>query len=244
MITLGKLTLKNFAVVSQTEIAFDRGLSVITGETGAGKSLIVGAISLLVGERGKTEYVRSGANHAFIEGEFHGDLTELWECLAEEEIEIDGPVLTLTRELYADGHSRCLINDQRVNLSTLKKIGEQICDLHGQHQHQWLLDPDRHLWFLDRFGQCDVALDAYTQQLQRFRDLKVCIASLENKSPRRRKNRNSISSSSTRSTRSRRLRERKRHWRRNADSLKISRESGKPYRMRSGGYRMMVPQYH
>ena len=176
MITLDKLTLKNFAVVSQTEIAFDRGLSVITGETGAGKSLIVGAISLLVGERGKTEYVRSGASHAFIEGEFHGDLTELWECLSEEEIEADGSVLTLTRELYADGHSRCLINDQRVNLSTLKKIGEQICDLHGQHQHQWLLDPDRHLWFLDRFGQCNVALGAYTQQLQRFRDLKTRIA--------------------------------------------------------------------
>jgi DNA repair protein RecN (Recombination protein N) len=179
MITLGKLTLKNFAVVSQTEITFDRGLSVITGETGAGKSLIVGAISLLVGERGKTEYVRSGASHAFIEGEFHGDLAELRECLATEEIKADGSTLTLTRELFADGRSRCLINDQRANLSTLKKIGEQICDLHGQHQHQWLLDPDRHLWFLDQFGQCDLALNAYTGQLQRYRDLKMRITSLE-----------------------------------------------------------------
>jgi DNA repair protein RecN (Recombination protein N) len=179
MITLSKLTLRNFAVVSQTEVNFDRGLSVITGETGAGKSLIVGAISLLVGERGKAEYVRAGASHAFIEGEFLGDFCELAECVADEEIEIDGSRLTLTRELYADGRSRCLINDQRVNLTTLKKLGEQICDLHGQHQHQWLLDADRHLWFLDQFGRCESVHEEYLESLQRNRDLRQKISLLE-----------------------------------------------------------------
>ncbi len=179
MMTLGKLTLKDFAVVSQAEITFEHGMNVITGETGAGKSLIVGAISLLVGDRGKTEYVRSGANRALIEGEFRGDLTGLQDCLAEEEIAADGNVLTMTRELYSDGRSRCLVNDQRVSLATLKKVGERICDLHGQHQHQWLLDPERHLWFLDRFGGCEAALGIYRQSLQCFRDLRGRITSLE-----------------------------------------------------------------
>ena len=77
MITLTRLSLKNFAVVSAVEINLDRGLSVITGETGTGKSLIVGAISLILGERGKTEYVRSGASSASVEGEFRGDFSTL-----------------------------------------------------------------------------------------------------------------------------------------------------------------------
>ncbi len=179
MLTLTRLTLKNFAVVSETEIEFDRGLSVITGETGTGKSLIVGAISLLVGERGRAEYVRAGADHATIEGEFKGDITLLGEALKEEEISLDGDQVVLTRELYTDGRNRCLINDQRVNLSALKKIGDLICDLHGQHQHQWLLDADRHLWFLDRFGQCGHALGLYLESFREYRNVKSRIAALE-----------------------------------------------------------------
>jgi DNA repair protein RecN (Recombination protein N) len=179
MTTLSKLTLKNFAVVAETEIEFDRGLSVITGETGAGKSLIVGAISLLLGERGRTELVRAGAGHATIEGVFQGNLTGLRKLLADEDIYIDGNYLTLTRELYLDGRNRCLINDQRVNLSAFRKVGEQICDLHGQHQHQWLLDPDRHFWFLDRYGQCNGEHATFLDLLQRFRSTKSDLTSLQ-----------------------------------------------------------------
>lgn len=154
-------------------------MSVITGETGAGKSLIVGAISLLLGERGRSEYVRSGADHAIIEGEFRGDFAGLREIFVAEDIDLEGDTLTLTRELFADGRNRCLINDQRVNLAAFKKIGERICDLHGQHQHQWLLDPDRHLWFLDRFAGCSELHSAYLEQLDRYRKFKESISKLE-----------------------------------------------------------------
>jgi DNA repair protein RecN (Recombination protein N) len=179
MITLHKLTLRDFAVVSATEIDLGRGMNVITGETGAGKSLVVGAISMLLGERGRSEYVRSGADHAVLEGEFRGDFTRFADILTPEEISIDGAKLLLTRELYADGRSRCLINDQRVNLNAFKKIGERICDLHGQHQHQWLLDPERHLWFLDRYANCIELQAAYLDQLNQYRKLGERISALQ-----------------------------------------------------------------
>ncbi|MCC6963178.1 MAG: DNA repair protein RecN [candidate division Zixibacteria bacterium] len=179
MIILSRLTLKNFAVVSGIAIELEPGLTAITGETGAGKSLIAGAISLLLGERGKTEYLRAGATHALIEGEFRGDLKKLRELLVEEEVDGAGETLTVVREIHADGKNRCLINDQRVSLATLKRLGERICDLHGQHQHQWLLEPGRHLWFLDRFAGCGETYAAYRSSLETYRSAKLRVSSLE-----------------------------------------------------------------
>ncbi len=173
MITLSRLALKNFAVVSQLEIELSRGLTVITGETGAGKSLIVGAISLLMGERGRSEYLRSGATHAAIEGTFCGDFRPLKAILSEEDIEIGEDEFTITRELHADGKNRCLMNDQRVGLGLLKKLGERIGDLHGQHQHQWLLEPERHLWFLDRYAGYGEDYQSYRAALDSYRAAKA-----------------------------------------------------------------------
>lgn len=173
MIKLQRLTLKNFAVVSSANVDFDDGLTIITGETGAGKSLIVGAISLLMGERGRSEYLRSGATHAAIEGTFCGDFRPLKAILSEEDIEIGEDEFTITRELHADGKNRCLINDQRVGLGLLKKLGERIGDLHGQHQHQWLLEPERHLWFLDRYAGCGEDYQSFRAALDSYRAAKA-----------------------------------------------------------------------
>ncbi len=178
MIRLSRLALKNFAVVSSTEIAFADGFTVITGETGAGKSLIVGAISLLLGERSSSDYIRAGANLATIEGEFTGQIEILNRELANDDIVLSGESFSITREIQSDGKSRALINDQRVNLATLKKIGDRICDLHGQHQHQWLLDSDRHLWFLDRYGMCADSFGNYSAALTAYRDARSRIESL------------------------------------------------------------------
>lgn len=178
MIKLSRLALKNFAVVSSVEINFSDGYTAITGETGAGKSLIVGAISLLLGERSSSDFIRAGAAVATIEGEFSGAIASLNRDLAEDDIALTGTSFTITREIQSDGKSRALINDQRVNVATLKKIGDRICDLHGQHQHQWLLDSDRHLWFLDRFGQCADAFSAYSAALNEYRAAQSRILSL------------------------------------------------------------------
>ncbi|MBK7091712.1 MAG: DNA repair protein RecN [bacterium] len=178
MIKLSRLALKNFAVVSSADINFADGFTAITGETGAGKSLIVGAISLLLGERSSSDFIRAGATIATIEGEFTGDIASLNRDLADDDIALTGSSFTITREIQSDGKSRALINDQRVNVATLKKIGDRICDLHGQHQHQWLLDSDRHLWFLDRYGQCADAFSAYTAALSEYRTAQSRILSL------------------------------------------------------------------
>lgn len=179
MITLRKLTIKDLAVVSNAEVSFDRGLSVITGETGTGKSLLVGAVNLLLGERGRSDLVRTGADRACIEGEFVGDLTPLAATLERESINVDGDSLLLTREVSADGRSRCLVNDQRTSVAVLKQLGERICDLHGQHQHQWLLDPDKHLWFLDQLAGAVGLAAAYQSQFADYRRIRERIARLK-----------------------------------------------------------------
>ncbi len=144
---------------------------MITGETGAGKSLLVGAIDLLLGERGRSDVVRGGKERAVIEGEFEGDFSRLTDLLAAEDVTISGDVLTITREVSADGRSRCLINDQRVSVGMIKQVGESICDLHGQHQHQWLLDTGKHLWFLDRFAGSEQLAARYAGEFFGYRDL-------------------------------------------------------------------------
>jgi DNA repair protein RecN (Recombination protein N) len=171
MIILRKLKIKDLAIVSEAEVAFNSGLSVITGETGAGKSLLVGAIDLLLGERGRSDVVRSGKARAVIEGEFEGDFSRLNEILSTEDVSISGNLLTITREISADGRSRCLINDQRVSVGMIKQVGESICDLHGQHQHQWLLDTSKHLWFLDRFAGKSGLAARYEREFSGYRDL-------------------------------------------------------------------------
>lgn len=171
MITLRKLKIKDLAIVSEAEVMFNSGLSVITGETGAGKSLLVGAIDLLLGERGRSDVVRSGKERAVIEGEFEGDFSRLKGVLSAEDVTISGNLLTITREISADGRSRCLINDQRVSVGMIKQVGQSICDLHGQHQHQWLLDTGKHLWFLDRFAGCSDLTARYEREFTGYREL-------------------------------------------------------------------------
>ncbi len=179
MIKLTRLALKNFAVVSSAEIVLADGFTVITGETGAGKSLIVGAVGLILGERSSTDYIRSGSEMASIEAEFSGRIESLNPLLREDDILLTGSSFTIIREINADGRSRALINDQRINLATLKKIGDRICDLHGQHQHQWLLDAERHLWFLDRYGGCGNTYTDYSTSLAAYRSSYHRISSLQ-----------------------------------------------------------------
>lgn len=179
MIHLERLRIRDFAIVAEIEEEFSSGLTVVTGETGAGKSLLLGAFTLLIGERASSDLVRSGRKRALIEAHFGGDLSPLQSLLESQDIDFEPQQLVLTREIGADGKSRCLVNDQRVNLSMLRDLGQRLCDLHGQHQHQWLLDPNRHLWFLDRFGGCDPAAGKYRDLFENYSKTQSRIAKLE-----------------------------------------------------------------
>jgi len=156
---LSNLRIKNYALVHHLEVEFQPGLNVITGATGAGKSIIVGAANLALGERASIEAVRSGSDTANIEAVFKlPDDRTLKEVLGKLSMILQDDVLIIRREISSRGQSRCLLNDRLVALGSLKSIGDRLADLHGQHQHQSLLNVERHIEYLDHYGDLENVL--------------------------------------------------------------------------------------
>ena len=156
---LSSLRIKNYALVDHLEVEFQPGLNVITGATGAGKSIIVGAANLALGERASIEAVRSGFDTASIEAVFKlPDDRTLKEVLGKLGMILQDDVLIIRREISSRGQSRCLLNDRLVTLGSLKSIGDRLADLHGQHQHQSLLNVERHIEYLDHYGDLENVL--------------------------------------------------------------------------------------
>jgi len=156
---LSSLRIKNYALVDHLEVEFQPGLNVITGATGAGKSIIVGAANLALGERASIEAVRSGSDTADIEAVFKlPDDRTLKEVLGKLGMILQDDVLIIRREISSRGQSRCLLNDRLVTLGSLKSIGDRLADLHGQHQHQSLLNVERHIEYLDHYGDLENVL--------------------------------------------------------------------------------------
>jgi DNA repair protein RecN (Recombination protein N) len=150
---LKSLRIKHYAIIDDLDIEFYPGLNVLTGATGAGKSIIVGAVNLVLGERATTEMVRTGADEATIEGIFEIEKRDAFtRLLASLGIPLDENILIIRREVFSKGASRCFINDKQVTLTNSKLIGDRLADLHGQHQHQSLLNVSNHLEYLDNFG--------------------------------------------------------------------------------------------
>lgn len=150
MLTL--LSVKDYALIENIEISFGNNLNIITGETGAGKSILLSAMSLLLGERASPESVRKGAKKSVVEGFFKVDGNKsIKKILAENEIEYS-PELIIRREISALGSSRAFVNDTPATLNVLKDIGNILVDLHGQHDHQSLLRTETHIEFLDDYG--------------------------------------------------------------------------------------------
>lgn len=158
-----ELTVENVAIIERAEIRLGGGFTVLTGETGAGKSLLVDAIQLALGERADTELIRTGADRAVVRVVVEVD-ADVRAKLASAGIESSDVRLVLQREVLASGRSQCRANGQTVPVSTLREIGKWLVDLHGQHDHQSLLDPERHLGLLDDWiGEPAVALRAETE---------------------------------------------------------------------------------
>ena len=172
------LHIENIAVIQSADIQFDGGFNVLTGETGAGKSIVVDALNAVLGGRTSRDLIRTGAKSALVSAQFI-DLPQL-DWFQEQGIAPDAEgVLLLQRELRADGKNTCRLNGRPVSLAQLRELGRQLLDIHGQHDGQRLLDPACHLEYLDSFGQCSPLLADYQTAYHKLTSLKKQMDSLK-----------------------------------------------------------------
>ena len=172
---LSLLHIENIAVIECSDISFDRGFNVLTGETGAGKSIVIDAISAILGERAYRDMIRTGANKASVRAVFT-DVPELsW--FAENGVEYD-PETIIQREIHLDGKNVCRVNGTLVTVSILRKLGIQLINIHGQHDSASLLDEANHLQFLDAFGKNEALRQDYSEKFQEVARIRRQIESL------------------------------------------------------------------
>jgi DNA repair protein RecN (Recombination protein N) len=159
------LYIKDFALIDELDVQFEHGLNVLTGQTGAGKSIIIGALNMILGERADTEVIRQGAEKAIAEATILVGKSEWLKTFLEESAVDFSEEMILRREIRQTG-SRAFINDTPVNISVLKQVGDQLVDLHGQHDHQLLLKDENHLGVIDQFDSVQPVLRAYREGVQ------------------------------------------------------------------------------
>ena len=155
------LHIENIAVIQEADIQFRPGFNALTGETGAGKSIVIDAMGAVLGGRTSRDLIRTGADRAFVSAEFSqvpDGLPGLEETGAAPDE--DGHLL-LQRELTGDGKNLCRVNGRPVTVAQLRRIGEELLNIHGQHDGQQLLDEEQHLSYLDRFGRTETPLGRY-----------------------------------------------------------------------------------
>lgn len=178
-----ELHIKNLALIEELSLEFEKGFSVFTGETGAGKSILVGAIGLLLGERASSEMIRSGFPEAEVSGIF--ELTEISKPLSSllEDLSIDPEdnQLVIRRKISRNGPNRILVNQTPLPLSSLKKLGELIIDFHGQHEHQSLLNENTHLFIIDNLPGVAEILQEYSSDYSIYTEAVSAFQELEKK---------------------------------------------------------------
>ena len=161
---LSELRIENFAIIDRLELSFGKGLIILTGETGAGKSIILDAVEILIGGRADTSVVRSDASRATVEGTFRingAGREAIHKILKEEDLLDDEDYLTLSREVRREGRSIARINGRTVNVALLKTLGGLLIDIHGQSEHLSLMDTRAHLNLLDRYANISSSLNSY-----------------------------------------------------------------------------------
>ena len=171
-----ELSVQDFAIISSLNIEFKEGMTVLTGETGAGKSIIIDAMGLLVGGRGSSDFIRDGMDKCRIEGSFFVENKEpVNTYLNQKGIEMSDDLLIIQREIYRNGRNNCRINGQLVNTKILREVGQQLVDIHGQNEHQELMNPIQHLSLLDNFSKdaISVLLKEYKKHYENYRNLKI-----------------------------------------------------------------------
>lgn len=185
---LNEIKISNFAIIKNLRVEFLPGLNVLTGETGAGKSILMSALNLILGGRADTDYIRSGETTATVEAVFQIDDPVLLEDIRAQGIEtVDGELL-VKRNVSHNGKSRCFLNDSNITVATLAKIGNRLVDIHGQHDHQALLRTETHVELLDRYGNNKAACQRFSEEFANYqtsrRDLESMRAKEKNRKER------------------------------------------------------------
>jgi DNA repair protein RecN (Recombination protein N) len=178
---LESLHVNNFVLIEKLELDFGQALNVLTGETGSGKSIVVGALNLVLGARATSGIVREGTKRAKIDAIFRIRESDVAvrAVLAEHELETDDDELILTRTIGADGRSRAYVGGQVVPLAVLAQIGDELVDLHGQHEHQSLLRPDRQLGLLDAFARTESKAASVREVVAELREAERALDDLQ-----------------------------------------------------------------
>ena len=169
---LSQLYIKNIAVIHEVTIEFDRGFNVFTGETGAGKTILIHAINAVLGERASKEMIRTGEEKAEIAALFT-DLSEAAKLVFDQAgypCE-DGCVL-IGREITSDGRTTCRINGRPANVSILKMVCESLLHIHGQHDNRKLLSTQQHLFFIDQFGDLEILRKEYESAYREWEQIR------------------------------------------------------------------------
>lgn len=181
---LRELNIRNFAIIEDLTVSFLEGLTVLTGETGAGKSIIIDAVHQLAGGRASSEFVRHGANKAELSGLFQitNNHHAIYEKLQEVGIEIEEDSVILQRDINEKGKSVCRINGKLVPLSILREIGSKLVDIHGQHENQELMDEKQHIHLLDYFASSTISAvkEKYLETYQAYKELNKELIQLSN----------------------------------------------------------------
>ena len=167
---LKSLHIENIAVIERADVDFPGGLGVLTGETGAGKSVMIDALNAVLGSRTSRELVRTGAEKALVTASFENEYARRW-C-EENDIEVDDEEIVLSRRLTSDGRSSARVNGVPVSAAQLRELGGLLLDIHGQNDGRQLLDERRHMDYLDRYGADDAVLQAYREDYARYRGLR------------------------------------------------------------------------
>jgi DNA repair protein RecN (Recombination protein N) len=174
-----QLYIKNFTLIDTLDMTFQPGFSVITGETGAGKSIILGAIALLLGQRADSKAIKSGADRCIIEAHFDLSRYSMEDFFTEHEIDYDATDCILRRELTASGKSRAFINDTPVQLSLMRQLGQQLVDIHSQHQNLLLQEEDFQLNVVDIIANDQKQLERYRQLYQEYLSAKKAVKEMQ-----------------------------------------------------------------
>ena len=168
---LTNLYIENIAVIEKTSIDLSGGLNVLTGETGAGKSIIIDSINAVLGSRTSRELIRTGCENAFVSAEFSEPSQRVLDLLSENGFDTDDEELLLQREISLSGKGKCRINGRPVTAALLRTIGSCLMNIHGQHESYELMSPELHVNYIDKLGSLQQELEAYRSEYERYRSL-------------------------------------------------------------------------
>lgn len=171
------LHIENIAIIEAADIEFAPGFNALTGETGAGKSIVIDSLSAVLGQRTSRELIRTGAEKAFVSAAFSGTVPELTETLGIQP-EADGTLL-LQREIQTDGKNVCRVNGRPVTVGQLRALGARLLNIHGQHDGQQLLAEEQHIVYLDSFGRVETLAITYAEKYKDFTDIRRQIGALQ-----------------------------------------------------------------